>query len=626
MKTTGFLKTGLLALAVLAASCQKTMEVKVHASFTTDKDVYEVYEPVVITNTTVVENAQIAICEWNLGEGKTSYDFNPENVSFSTPGDYTISLTVTSDAGSVKGTFEKKISVVDNNIKPVADFSWEPQEIVAGEPVVFTDNSTDEDGTIMQREWTFGTTVVEADGKDIEYTFVSYGQVDVTLTVTDDKKGTASKTVTVEVAKGANHLELLWEKAYDDTEDAYVFGTSPAVSPDGQSIYVSSTGYHLVSFDTEGKENWRFDIGKDGASAMGNDGSIRHQSPTPSVDENGVVYIASSFDEPKAAKGALYAVYDNGSQKWYVDLGSGTSSRFMSPCLTDKYVIISNRNCSKWNKWQVQVFERESGAFVTDMHANAGSYGGILAMSDGKIICGTGGKWGYRLYYPDGEGAWKFGPDNKTGSNNYNLGTQDTPNGAQPAMSEDGKVYLLLDNTAGTVSGGGILYCFDSGSFTAFDELSEPEWTVGIRGDVPQSGLGCVLGESGTVYVTTASGNGEKAYVTAVSPSGTVLWESAADGNINGVAAVDSDGCVYYNDSALGKLVRLSGADGSRVAEIELCDEMRTSPAIAADGTVYVNGMKDGKPVLFAVQGQSSGHADSWSQLGGNPQRTGYMY
>ena len=71
MKTTGFLKTGLLALAVLAASCQKTMEVKVHASFTTDKDVYEVYEPVVITNTTVVENAQIAICEWNLGEGKT---------------------------------------------------------------------------------------------------------------------------------------------------------------------------------------------------------------------------------------------------------------------------------------------------------------------------------------------------------------------------------------------------------------------------------------------------------------------------------------------------------------------------------------------------------------------------
>ena len=567
---TGYFIGGLLALAAMMVSCQKNMEVKVNASFTTDKDVYEVYEQVVITNTTVVENAQMAICQWELGEGKVSYDFTPEDVSFDTEGEYTIRLTVTSDVGSVKGSFEKRISVIDSNVKPVADFSWEPQEIVAGEPVVFTDMSTDEDGTIVSREWTFGSTVVQAEGKDMEYTFVSYGQIDVTLKVTDDKRGTASKTVTVEVAKGADYLELLWERPYDDVEDAYVYGTSPAASPDGQSIYVSSTGYHLVSFDTEGNENWRFDIGKDGASALGNDGTIRHQSPTP-------------------------------------------------------YVIISNRNCSNWSKWQVQVFDRQSGIFVTDMHANSGSYGGMMALKNGMIICATGGKWGYRLYYPDGEGKWKFAPDNATGSNDYNLGTQDTPNGAQPAMSADGKVYLLMDNTAGKVTGGGILYCFDSGSFK-YDVNPQPEWTAGIKGDVPQSGLGCVVGEDGTVYVTSASGNAEKAYVTAVSASGDVLWESAADGNINGVAAVDSDGCIYYNDSGLGKLVRLSASDGSRMAELKLCDEMRTSPTIAADGVIYVTGMKDGKPVLFAVQGFASGHADSWSQLGGNPQKTECMY
>ena len=623
---TGYFIGGLLALAAMMVSCQKNMEVKVNASFTTDKDVYEVYEQVVITNTTVVENAQMAICQWELGEGKVSYDFTPEDVSFDTEGEYTIRLTVTSDVGSVKGSFEKRISVIDSNVKPVADFSWEPQEIVAGEPVVFTDMSTDEDGTIVSREWTFGSTVVQAEGKDMEYTFVSYGQIDVTLKVTDDKRGTASKTVTVEVAKGADYLELLWERPYDDVEDAYVYGTSPATSPDGQSIYVSSTGYHLVSFDTEGNENWRFDIGKDGASALGNDGTIRHQSPTPSVDDMGVVYIASGFDEPKAAKGALYAVSgDSGEQKWHVDLGTATSSRFMSPCLTEDYVIISNRNCSNWSKWQVQVFDRQSGIFVTDMHANSGSYGGMMALKNGMIICATGGKWGYRLYYPDGEGKWKFAPDNATGSNDYNLGTQDTPNGAQPAMSADGKVYLLMDNTAGKVTGGGILYCFDSGSFK-YDVNPQPEWTAGIKGDVPQSGLGCVVGEDGTVYVTSASGNAEKAYVTAVSASGDVLWESAADGNINGVAAVDSDGCIYYKDSGLGKLVRLSASDGSRMAELKLCDEMRTSPTIAADGVIYVTGMKDGKPVLFAVQGFASGHTDSWSQLGGNPQKTECMY
>mgnify|MGYP001540009425 CR=1 FL=1 len=47
---------------------------------------------------------------------------------------------------------------------------------------------------------------------------------------------------------------------------------------------------------------------------------------------------------------------------------------------------------------------------------------------------------------------------------------------------------------------------------------------------------------------------------------------------------------------------------------------------LSYDGTIYVNGMKDDKPTVFAVKGAAEGCAASWSQQGGNPSKTEYMY
>jgi two-component system LytT family response regulator len=58
----------------------------------------------------------------------------------------------------------------------------------------------------------------------------------------------------------------------------------------------------------------------------------------------------------------------------------------------------------------------------------------------------------------------------------------------------------------------------------------------------------------------------------------------------------------------------------------QLADELRSSPTISYDGTIYVNGMKDDKPTVFAVKGAAEGCAASWSQQGGNPSKTEYMY
>ena len=122
----------LAAFALMGAvSCQPDEEVAVHASFTTDKESYDVGDPVVLTNTSTAENALIAICKWELGKGVVSYETTPENISYDQAGEYVIKLTVTSDRGAKKSSFEKTIRVVDNNIRPVADFTWSPEKVVA---------------------------------------------------------------------------------------------------------------------------------------------------------------------------------------------------------------------------------------------------------------------------------------------------------------------------------------------------------------------------------------------------------------------------------------------------------------------------------------------------------------
>ena len=210
------------AAVVALSGCVKEKQVVVHASFTTDKDVYEINEDIHITNTSYAENASIIACRWEWGSEHVYGLQMEEPLSFSQVGDYDIKLTATSDVGNVSATFVKTVKVQDTNIRPVADFSYTPQTgIRAGETEVqFTDASTDSDGTIVGWEWKFGTTVVNE--QNPKFTFTGFGEIEVSLTVTDNMKGTNTKTVTVEVERGTNSLECVWEEMYDDSENAFV--------------------------------------------------------------------------------------------------------------------------------------------------------------------------------------------------------------------------------------------------------------------------------------------------------------------------------------------------------------------------------------------------------------------
>ena len=641
------------AAVVALSGCVKEKQVVVHAGFTTDKDVYEINEDIHITNTSYAENANIIACRWEWGSEHVYGLQMEEPLSFPQVGDYDIKLTATSDVGNVSATFVKTIKVQDTNIRPVADFTYTPQTgIRAGETEVqFTDASTDEDGTIVGWEWKFGTTVVNE--QNPKFTFPEFGEIEVSLTVTDNMKGTNTKTVTIEVERGVNSLECIWEQMYDESENAFVKFTSPATNVDGSMVYALSSGYYLVAYTKDGGKKWSFNGNIHGADAVGNNGKKESTTCGPSVDKEGNIFMALGFNErdPEKYESGVFAVTPEGTQKWYAPYGRARYIAVLPAILGDNVLLTTQNNpANGYNGIKItengQIYDRNTGAFKQMFKVKWGNFGGIAGNESlNMFVAHCGDNYGSRVYDYMGEEHVYSGTDQLLAGYScpwwyYTQDDQESPNAlgyynkehedgrsSQPAMSDDGKVYLLYANKTSRVSATSVLYCYDLNKYPKDNtKAAEPEWVVGINGEVHKyDGQGVVIGNDGTLYVTTGDINwtGDGGRVTAVNPDGSVKWEAVADGDISGCAAVDNEGYVYYNDCNIGKLVKLSPEDGSRVSEIVLApDGMRSSPTISCDGTIYCTGMKDGHPTLFAVKGSATGHGTSWSQLGGNPQKS----
>ena len=149
MKVVNKVKVCILALAVmLTAACNddKTKDdpaATIQAGFTFNKSngVYRMTnDPVIITNTSTVENAQIASYKWEyLGKESSEQVPPPATIVFTEAGTYKFKLTVTADRGGVSDWIEKEIEVINDDRELVAHFDWAPKNVIEGRPVRFTD-------------------------------------------------------------------------------------------------------------------------------------------------------------------------------------------------------------------------------------------------------------------------------------------------------------------------------------------------------------------------------------------------------------------------------------------------------------------------------------------------------
>lgn len=140
----------------------------------------------------------IASRSWNFGDGVNSTSTNPSH-TYAAAGTYNVSLTVTDNAGA-SNTVTKAVTVSSGgNASPVASFTYATSRLTA----TFTDTSTDSDGVIAARSWSFGDGLTST-AANPSHTYASPGTYTVTLTVTDDVGATAATSKSVRVKRGGN--------------------------------------------------------------------------------------------------------------------------------------------------------------------------------------------------------------------------------------------------------------------------------------------------------------------------------------------------------------------------------------------------------------------------------------
>jgi PKD repeat protein len=129
---------------------------------------------------------------WKFGDGRTSTNGNPSR-TYSSPGTYTVSLTVTDNDGA-SDTFSRSVTVIGQNQAPTAGFT----SSTSGLKVNFNNASFDSDGSISKILWKFGDGRTSTNGNPSR-TYSSPGTYTVSLTVTDNEgaSDTFSRSVTV---------------------------------------------------------------------------------------------------------------------------------------------------------------------------------------------------------------------------------------------------------------------------------------------------------------------------------------------------------------------------------------------------------------------------------------------
>jgi PKD repeat protein len=139
---------------------------------------------------------------WDFGDGGTSTEANPTH-TYTAVGQYTATLIVT-DNSSLSDGATVTVSVLAPNILPVAIASATPNSGYA--PLVVTlsgATSYDTDGSIASYVWNFGDGTTGS-GATVQHTYTGVGSYTATLTVTDNRGGTATTTVGIQTQQDPN--------------------------------------------------------------------------------------------------------------------------------------------------------------------------------------------------------------------------------------------------------------------------------------------------------------------------------------------------------------------------------------------------------------------------------------
>ena len=274
---------------------------------------------------------------------------------------------------------------------------------------------------------------------------------------------------------------------------------------------------------------------------------------SPAVDSNGIIYVGVADGGSK-----FCAINADGTEKWTLSIGLvysspalGSNGTIYVGAFSGKLYAIDREGKQKW------VFD--TGSSLSSSPAIG---------SDGSIYVGT---WNGNFYAINPDGTQKWVSD---------IGSVRR---SSPAIATDGTIYI----GAGT---------YGDGNLYAINPDGTVKWSLFI-GDWSTIDSSPAISSDGTIYIRSAEG---KLY--AVSANGAKKWAFAQDGSgwLNSSPVVGLDGSIYFSPN---EYLYSLNPDGSAKWAFKTGEDVESTPAIGANGTIYV-GSNDGN--LYAISSDGS--------------------
>jgi len=223
------------------------------------------------TNKTIVfngsgssDNARIVDYEWTLDDGTTAANSTLSH-TYSDPGEYNVTLTVTDSAGYENVT---NVSITIENVPPTAD-AGQDLETVAGTTVTLdgSESTAGDAHDTLSYGWDLdGDGTDEESGPTVDYRYSEAGTYNVTLTVRDGDGGSDTDNVTVTVDPdtqapvadaGGNQTTTVGQTVqFDGTDSAdnvgivsyeWTFGDgTTAAGPEPDHAYATEGAYEVT--------------------------------------------------------------------------------------------------------------------------------------------------------------------------------------------------------------------------------------------------------------------------------------------------------------------------------------------------------------------------------------------
>ena len=216
---------------------------------------------------------------WNFGDSTTSTSKNPSR-TYSTAGNYTVSLTATNSGGSNTNTKTNYVSVTNPlPPAPVANFTGTPLSGTAPLTVNFTDTSTN---TPTSWLWNFGDSTTST-SKNPSHTYSTAGNYTVSLTATNSGgSNTNTKTNYINVTASTGSAPMA------------SFNASRTYGTPGITVYFTDTS-------TNSPTSWLWNFGDGHTSTL--------QNPSHQFASTGTHYVILTASNSAGSSQASKYIY-----------------------------------------------------------------------------------------------------------------------------------------------------------------------------------------------------------------------------------------------------------------------------------------------------------------------------